>query len=102
MYVKDYPVTWDEAKLREVFSKYGPIGSIKTDVNVNQNNKPYAFICFDDPNNKEIGPVSAFKAVEDLHEKPFIEDGVEYKIYISKALKKDEREEEKKREKTRF
>ena len=60
LYVKDYPINWDMEKLIEVFSKYGPILSIKTDVNIKKNNKPYAFVCFGDPENKEIGPVAAF------------------------------------------
>ena len=34
LYVKDYPINWDMEKLIEVFSKYGPISSIKTDVNI--------------------------------------------------------------------
>jgi RNA recognition motif-containing protein len=50
IYVKNFPVEWEEAKLREVFGQYGNIKSLIRMVNA-ENNAPFAFICFDDPEN---------------------------------------------------
>jgi RNA recognition motif-containing protein len=87
--------------LRNTFSAYGTIKSLKRDINP-QTNQPFAFICFEDNENKELGPTWAQKAVDDLHEKVITEDGKEYRLYVSRALKKKERESEKKKELLRY
>jgi hypothetical protein len=71
--------------LRNTFSAYGTIKSLKRDINP-QTNQPFAFICFEDNDNKELGPTWAQRAVDDLHEKVITEDGKEYRLYVSRAL----------------
>ena len=67
IYVKNIPDTWDEEKLREVFSKYGPIYSLKMMTTKKDEQSPeskFAFVCFYDPANNEVGPISAAKAID--------------------------------------
>lgn len=59
---------------------------------------PFAFICYEDPVDKTAGARAAANAVEQEHDKEY--DGVQ--IYVKEALKKEEREAEKKREQLRF
>ena len=58
----------------------------------------FAFICYEDPTNKEYGPKCATDAIKDLN-------GTEIEgktIYVREALKKTEREQEKKKELYKF
>jgi len=101
IYVKNFPDNWDEAKLREIFGKYGTIKSLvvlKTLREGQDKEVAFAFICYEDPKDKEIGPRCAAAAVNDLHEKEF--EGK--KIYVREALKKTDRDAEKKKEMLRF
>jgi hypothetical protein len=75
--------------LTNTFSVYGTFKSLNRDINP-QTNQPFAFICFEDNENKELGPTWAQKAVDDLHEKVITEDGKEYRLYVSRALKMKE------------
>jgi polyadenylate-binding protein len=59
---------------------------------------PFSFICYEDPNDKEVGIKCAQRAVEDMNEKEV--DG--HKLYVKEALKKADRESEKKKEQLRF
>jgi polyadenylate-binding protein len=59
---------------------------------------PFSFICYEDPNDKEVGIKCAQRAVEDMNEKEI--DG--HKLYVKEALKKADRESEKKKEQLRF
>lgn len=102
IYVKNFPASWDEAKLKEVFTQYGTIKSIallsakvpgQEDVEA-----PFAFICYEDATDKEYGPKCAQRAVDQENEKEY--DG--QKIYVKEALKKVDREAEKRREQLRF
>lgn len=91
IYVKNFPESWDEKKLREVFGKYGNIKSLvvlkaKRDGEVSES--PFAFVCFEDPKDKEYGPKCALNAVNDLNDKEF--EG--QRLYVSEALKKSDRE----------
>lgn len=54
----------------------------------------FAFICFNDPLNQEVGPASAARAVEQEHDTVY--DG--QAIYAKEALKKADRDLEKRRE----
>lgn len=101
IYVKNFPENWDEAKLKEIFGKYGTIKSlaVMSALIPGQDKKaPFAFICYEDPNNKEYGPKCALAAVQSENEKEY--EG--QKIYVKEALKKSEREAEKRREQLRF
>jgi len=49
IYVKNFPNTWDEAKLKEIFGKYGEISSIKmmsTKREGQAEDSKFAFICY--------------------------------------------------------
>lgn len=97
IYVKNFPVSWDEAKLRSIFEKYGPISSLIIQTAKKDDQSPeskFAFICFNDPSNLEVGPASASRAVEQEHDKVY--DG--QNIYVKEALKKVDRDQEKRRE----
>jgi RNA recognition motif. (a.k.a. RRM, RBD, or RNP domain) len=59
----------------------------------------FAFICFNDPVDREHGPKAAFNAVQDEYDKKL--KGQPY-IYVREALKKEDREAEKRREQIRF
>lgn len=84
LYVKQFPVTWDEAKLREIFSAFGPIGNIMLSRDETGKSKGFGFVNMGDHE-------SAVKAVENLHEKTFEEAETTFSLYVSKAQKKAER-----------
>lgn len=67
IYVKNFPINWDEKELNEIFSKYGEIKSLK----ILSAPKPgtdeiskFAFVCYEKADDKEYGPKCAFNAVE--------------------------------------
>ena len=62
IYVKDYPENWDEEKLWEVFGRYGNIKSLVMIMNKipgTEIEASFSFICFEDPKNKDYGPICA-------------------------------------------
>jgi len=69
--VKNFPMDWDEAKLRELFSKHGEIKSlvIMQQKKLDGSTAPFAFVCYDKQGDKDYGPRCAMNAVADLHEK---------------------------------
>jgi polyadenylate-binding protein len=87
LYVKQFPLSWDENKVRELFSACGPIGNAVITRDETGKSKGFGFVNMGDH-------VSAQKAVNDLHGKVFEEDGVAYTLYVGKAQKKVERERE--------
>lgn len=68
IFVKNLPETWDEAKIREEFGKFGPIGMIKF---VQHSIGPFAMIAYFSANkeDRETGPKAAFSAVEEMNGK---------------------------------
>lgn len=67
IYVKNFPASWDEAKLKSIFGKYGNISSIKimtAKKDEDSDESKFAFICFLDSNDKLAGPAAAARAVE--------------------------------------
>ncbi|CDW85840.1 polyadenylate-binding protein [Stylonychia lemnae] len=107
IYIKNIPAEWKEENLRQLFSKYGHITSLaliqaQIPGQPEGTTAPIAFIAFGDPAEKdkdpEIGIKSANTAVNDLHDVVF--DG--QKLYVQRAMGKEEREQEKKREQLRF
>ena len=66
-----------------------------------ENTASFAFVCFEstDPNDKEHGIKAAMNAVKDLHGKK-IDD--QHTLYVKEALKKAERDIEKKKEMIRY
>jgi len=100
IYVKNYPTTWTEADLKDIFSKYGDIKSLvqMTKQGKDGVEKPFAFVCYDKENDRSYGPACADAAVKDLHEKEY--DGL--KIYVQPAIPSEERHAQVLREQTRF
>jgi RNA recognition motif-containing protein len=98
VYVKNIPLDLGDDKIKEMFQAYGNIKSLvlmKNDIG------QYGFVCFDDPKgtNKEYGPECAQKAIDGLSGKSM---GGELKLYVRHAMKKSDREIEKKRETLRY
>lgn len=71
IYVKNFPPDWTEEKLRELFGKYGVIKSLVTMQNERQPGviSKFAFVCYENPNDREEGPKCAMAAVKDLNDK---------------------------------
>jgi len=86
IYVKNYPATWTEADLKELFSKYGEIKSLvqMTKQGKDGVEKPFAFVCYDKEGDRMYGPACADAAVKDLHEKEYDD----LKIYVQPAIPK--------------
>jgi len=97
LYVKNYPESWTEEKLREVFTAFGQISMVKE---MNHPNGKFAFICFmaSDPNDHEYGPKCAYSAISKLHGEVFEEK----KLYVQPALNQAKRAEQKLRETIKY
>ena len=97
IYAKNLPDGWDEAKTREEFGKFGPIGMLmfkKTEIGAT------AMIAYFSENmdDREVGPKAAFAAVEEMNSKEI--DGK--KLYVKPFLNKNEREDEKNKESMKY
>jgi RNA recognition motif-containing protein len=103
IYVKNIPAAMTDADIKKLFSEYGHIKSL---VLSKHEIGQYGFVCYDDPEgtNVEYGPACAQKALEALQGKEMGTDasGNALKLYIRHALKKVEREAEKKKETLRY
>lgn len=92
MYVKNIPSEWSKEKVHGIFSEYGNIKSL---VLMSNPIGQFGFVCFEDPNgNYEYGPKCAQKAIESLNLKEI--EGK--KLIVRPALKKYERDIEKKKQ----
>jgi polyadenylate-binding protein len=101
IYVKNFPVTWTEKEVRDLFGKHGHIKSLVMMKNP-ENTASFAFVCFEnekDPSDKEYGVKAAMSAVQSLHGMK-IDD--QHTLYVKEALKKEERAIEKKKEMMRY
>jgi RNA recognition motif-containing protein len=83
IYVKNFPATYNEQKLREIFGQYGEISSlfmVKNETGI------FAFVCFSKTgSDRGYGYDCANKAVKDLHGKK-IDDS--HTWYVKPALSK--------------
>lgn len=97
IYAKNLPDDFDEAKTRELFGKFGPIGMMKFS---NSEFGKFAMIAYfsDNKDDRETGPKAAAAAVEELNGK---EIGGK-KLYVKQFLKKNEREQEIQREAMKY
>lgn len=100
IYVKNFDPSWDKPELEEVFKSFGPIKSCvvmrkKDKAGIE---KPFAFICFDQADDKSVGPASAQKAIDNLHDHTHHE----HKLYVQPAIPKNQREAQVQREQQRF
>jgi polyadenylate-binding protein len=101
IYLKNFPNTWTKEHLVEMFSKYGDIKScevMKAKRSDSEVESSFAFICFERDGDREHGIEAAIKAVDQEHGKTY--EG--HEIYVQEALKKEDRETEKRREQLRF
>jgi len=98
VYVKNIPLTYTDDQVKDMFKAFGNIKSL---VLMKNNIGQYGFVCYDDPQgtNKEYGPECAQKAIDGLSGK---EMGDELKLYVRHAMKKSDREIEKKRDTLRY
>lgn len=84
LYVKQFPTTWDDAKLRELFGAFGTIANVFITRDETGKSKGFGFVNMADHE-------SAAKAVEALHNKTFEEGETPFTLYVGKAQKKAER-----------
>lgn len=91
LYAKQFPTSWDEAKLSSVFEAYGAIANASVMKDVDGKSKGFGFINYADHE-------SAVKALAELNGKSFPEEeGQEaFDLYVSRAQKKMERARENK------
>lgn len=82
VYMKNFDPSWDEAKIKEVFSKFGPISSVYIKEDATNKDRKFAFVCFTDPENPNQGYISAERAIQELNDK---EDNG-FKLYVQPAL----------------
>jgi len=87
LYVKQYPPSWDEAKIREVFSAYGTVVSVFIVPDAEGKSKGFAFVNY-------AAHESADNAVKELANKVYEDpsaEGQTFELYVNRAQKKVER-----------
>lgn len=103
IYAKNFPLNWGETEVRELFAQYGRIESLHFAKN---ERGAYAFVCYDsdDKNDREYGPKCAENAVQALNGQDTVNGIplVDKKLYVKEALKKRDREAERKRETIKY
>ncbi len=98
IYIKNFDQKWDNNKLGELFGKYGKIKSIYLKEDPSNPDRKFAFVCFEDPQNREAGFDAAERAVQELNDKEV--DG--NKLYVQPALSAIQRQGVILREQQRF
>lgn len=69
LYIKQFPLSWDDARIRDIFSVYGPIANIAISRDAETGkSKGFGFVNMADHE-------SAAKAVQELHNRVFEEEG---------------------------
>jgi len=66
IYIKNFPSNWNKEKIEQIFGQYGTIKStviMMGKVQGTDEEAPFAFVCYEDPNNKEYGPKCALNAI---------------------------------------
>lgn len=98
LYVKEYPLDWDEAKLAEVFGAYGTVNSIFIPRDEAGKPKGFAYVDYYNLANQEAAHASAEAAVKALHSQMSFpqEDGSEKLLYVARHVAHSIREREKK------
>ena len=98
VYVKNIPLEKTDAEIKAMFAAFGNIKSL---VLLKNDMGQYGFVCYDDPkgDSKEYGPECAQKAIDGLNG---MDMGNELKLYVRHAMKKSDRELEKKRDTLRY
>jgi len=85
LYAKQFPTSWDEAKLKALFEAFGPVANVAITMDAEGKSKGFGFINFSEHE-------AASKALAELANKT-IEDGegATFELYVSRAQKKNER-----------
>eukprot|EP01041_Mallomonas_annulata_P009649 gene9649-20054_t len=87
LYLKQFPETWDDSKLMEVFSSYGSVTSAKVACDPDGKGRGFGFVNFSDH-------VEAEKAYNELNNKLFEDPSGNFELYVNRAQKKTERSRE--------
>jgi len=87
MYVKQFPETWDDAKLLEVFSAYGNVTSAKVARDPDGKCRGFGFVNYTDH-------LEAEKCYNELNGKTIEDPTGNFDIYVNRAQKKVERNRE--------
>ena len=104
IYAKNFPENFTEDDVRNLFSQFGRVESMKY---MKNDKGPYAFICFnsEDKTDREYGPRCAQEAVEKLNGESMINGEPlpdNKKLYVKEALKRTDREAERLRETIKY
>jgi len=84
LYVKQFPTTWDEAKIKEMFGAFGTIANVAISRDTEGKSKGFGFVNYAD----HTGADAAVKALNGKN----IEDASgNFELYVSRAQKKVER-----------
>eukprot|EP00596_Hydrurales_sp_CCMP1899_P005050 CAMPEP_0119033038 /NCGR_PEP_ID=MMETSP1177-20130426/31_1 /TAXON_ID=2985 /ORGANISM="Ochromonas sp, Strain CCMP1899" /LENGTH=735 /DNA_ID=CAMNT_0006989475 /DNA_START=102 /DNA_END=2309 /DNA_ORIENTATION=+ len=109
LYVKQFPVTWDDARLKELFSAFGPVASVIINIDSEGKSRGFGFVNFSDhPSAEKALTELANKSIVDPLAEPVVpvagEDGeppadttpvpVTFELYVNRAQKKSERSRE--------
>lgn len=91
LYVKQFPGSWDEAKLKEIFEAYGAVANVAITPDAEGKSKGFGFVNFAEHE-------SAVKTLAELANKSFPTggevEGETFELYVSRAQKKNERSRE--------
>jgi len=87
LYTKQFPTSWDENKLKEVFGAYGAIASIALARDTEGKSKAFGFVDYTEHS-------SAVAALEGLNGKSMTEGEETFELYVSRLQKKKERNQE--------
>jgi polyadenylate-binding protein len=66
LYVKQFPVTWDDARLKELFSAFGPVASVIINIDSEGKSRGFGFVNF-------VDHPSAEKALIELANKSIVD-----------------------------
>lgn len=88
LYVKQFPASWDEAKLAQVFEEFGPAANVVLSKGEDGKSRGFGFVNYQEHE-------SAVKALEALNGKSFTEEvdgsSATTELYVSRAQKKSDR-----------
>lgn len=109
LYVKQFPETWDDVRLKNLFSEYGAVASVIINRDPEGKSRGFGFVNFvDHPSAQKACDALADKFIEDETATPVAppvgEDGepaadatpipVKFQLYVNRAQKKSERSRE--------
>jgi polyadenylate-binding protein len=83
IYIKNIPMSFEDAQVKDIFEAFG---TIKSCVVLKNNIGKFAFVCYENPDNKEYGPECAQKAIDATNGRDI--EGSELKLVVKHALGK--------------